>query len=34
MGRNIISAKLYIVLKTFLLGNPAVIAYSAGKYYS
>jgi len=34
MGRNIISAKLHIILKTFLLGNPAVTAYCAGKYYS
>jgi len=30
MGRNIISAKVYIVLKTSLYGNQAVIEYAAG----
>ena len=33
MGRNIISTKLYIVLKTSLRGNRAVIAYAAGWHY-
>jgi len=33
MGRNVISAKLYIVLKASLHGNQAVIAYAAGWHY-
>jgi hypothetical protein len=34
MGRNVISAKLYTVLKTSLRGSQAVVAYAAGWRYS